>query len=413
FHLLTGQPPFRADDVIQTLLQVMHNDPPSPRSLRAEVHPDLETICLKCLEKDPKNRFESAQALADELDRVLKQERIHSKRQGPFVRLGRLLMKIPVIQAIIPPPGESAQHHPALYRLQLAVIVVGLLLVVAVAGWMMTPRPMPSVIRVAAAKRGTVYFELSEIMTRPLSETTDRPVEVLATEGSQANRELLQADAAELALMQACFLGNQAVVVAPLYYEDVFLVVRDEIKNLDALKNMNGAAISLGPEKSGNRRIAGYLLEYFDFDVKQLTKMDVDFGGFHSGELDAAVIVTNTRNQRLRTLLNTKGVKLLSIPRRDVETLVERHPILRSHELTAAMMFDVKQLQTENVLTVRVPTVLTVREDASPAMVRAVLELLYGELRFAENNDLLLRAAAARWRPWTMHETAERFFDSP
>jgi hypothetical protein len=78
YELLTGRPPFRADTPLDTLIQVIDNQPVPPRSLNAKVPPDLETLCLKCLEKIPANRFRSAQELAEELERFLAGERILS-----------------------------------------------------------------------------------------------------------------------------------------------------------------------------------------------------------------------------------------------------------------------------------------------------------------------------------------------
>ncbi len=69
YALLVGKPPFQADSVMQTLMQVLHKPAPSVRSCRADVHPDLDTIVTKCLEKTPSRRYDSAKSLAEDLDR--------------------------------------------------------------------------------------------------------------------------------------------------------------------------------------------------------------------------------------------------------------------------------------------------------------------------------------------------------
>jgi serine/threonine-protein kinase len=71
YELLTGRPPFRAGTVVATLARVVSEPPVPPRLLDAGVSRNLEAICLKCLAKDPADRYPSARALADDLDRVL------------------------------------------------------------------------------------------------------------------------------------------------------------------------------------------------------------------------------------------------------------------------------------------------------------------------------------------------------
>src|SRR5215510_11088666 len=87
YELLTGQPPFSDASLAQVLARVIHDDPPAPRSLVASLPVDLETIALKCLAKDPGQRYPSARALADDLGRYLAGEPILGRRLSLWQRV--------------------------------------------------------------------------------------------------------------------------------------------------------------------------------------------------------------------------------------------------------------------------------------------------------------------------------------
>jgi serine/threonine protein kinase/tetratricopeptide (TPR) repeat protein len=86
YQLLTGHPPFAGGTTYQTIKLLLDTEPRQPRLWNPKIDRDLSTICLKCLEKDPKRRYSSALALAEDLERWLKHEPILARHTGVFTR---------------------------------------------------------------------------------------------------------------------------------------------------------------------------------------------------------------------------------------------------------------------------------------------------------------------------------------
>ncbi len=116
YELLTGKPPFTAANAIETLQQVIENEPLSPRLVNPAVSRDLATVCLKCLEKRPTDRLASARELVDECNRLLAGEPVKTRPVGPLTRLARTCRRNPTITL-------------------LASLVFAILLFSSVAGW--------------------------------------------------------------------------------------------------------------------------------------------------------------------------------------------------------------------------------------------------------------------------------------
>src|SRR6058998_1540653 len=86
YQLLTGHPPFAGGTTFETVQLVLDTEPRQPRLWNPKIDRDLATICLKCLDKDPKRRYASALALAEDLERWLKHEPIRARRTGLVTR---------------------------------------------------------------------------------------------------------------------------------------------------------------------------------------------------------------------------------------------------------------------------------------------------------------------------------------
>jgi WD40 repeat protein/predicted Ser/Thr protein kinase len=97
YHALTGRPPFVSEGLADTVQQVLNVEPVSPRVLNPSVPADLETVCLKCLEKEPGKRYATAQMLAEELGRFLEGKPVLARPVGRLAKAGRWCRRNPAL----------------------------------------------------------------------------------------------------------------------------------------------------------------------------------------------------------------------------------------------------------------------------------------------------------------------------
>jgi tetratricopeptide (TPR) repeat protein len=101
YELLTLQPPFTGERRDQVLAQILHKEPVRPRRVNKKIPVDLETICLKALEKDPDRRYQTAGQMAEDLRRYVNRFAIAARRAGPITRLRKWVRRRPAVAAAL------------------------------------------------------------------------------------------------------------------------------------------------------------------------------------------------------------------------------------------------------------------------------------------------------------------------
>ena len=108
YETLTGRPPFQADTALATILQVRNDEPVSPRRLQPTVPLELETICLKCLQKTPQQRYASAEALAEDLRRFQEGRPILARPVSIGQRAWKWIRRRPAAAGLVMVSGLAA-----------------------------------------------------------------------------------------------------------------------------------------------------------------------------------------------------------------------------------------------------------------------------------------------------------------
>ncbi len=149
YEMLTGRPPFIGETQFELLRRIIHQDPLPPRSLNPRIHPDVQTICMKCLDKQSQRRYADAEALAEDCEAFIQGEMIQAR---PATLLYRLRRRI--------------ETRPALFGLCASVVVLGLALLVHMRLATREKEQMERVLQETGDKAERVKQEKQEIEAR-------------------------------------------------------------------------------------------------------------------------------------------------------------------------------------------------------------------------------------------------------
>ncbi|MCA9173491.1 MAG: protein kinase [Planctomycetales bacterium] len=419
FAMLTGEPPHRGQTVMDTLLAVMHQAPIDPARLNADADPALCRICLKCLEKDPADRYASAADLVADLTRYLNGEPVHAAGRNTLAHCLRWTCQIPLIAALRGCPAP----HPTQGQLRAQAGMV-LTLLASIVAIVAAPRiqqyaasRMPHTVGIAGGVAGGVYDQQATLLAGAIQAKGQCKTKVLNTAGALANRQALLTGDAQLALLQASALdGDELAVVAPLLNELIYVIVRRG--RVERWEELSGARMAVGAEGSGMAGTAALVLR--DSGATTVHEHFTALGTDKGRSLDGAVVTMGRGGKQLAALLSSGDWQLLPPPEQVLERLTA-DPWFRPAKITDeaggegpgdGTQRPVAGQSARLIATVSTPAFLACRRGAPAAMVRQALQCLYEDETASgvDAPDRISLAEAIHWNFMPLHPAAREYF---
>ncbi len=410
FTIVTGQPPFKAASVVQTIMQVIHRPAPMARTVNSSVDANIETIIDRCLQKTPDRRYATAGALTADLDRYLRGHPIEARPLPVWRRGWHWLLGVPMIGAVldhrvVEPTNAHRWVQRGLIASALLMIMAWAMFIVSSSNWQ-TNR-IPKSIRIASGAAGGGYERIANAICTAFSAEHLCDATSLHTEGSLENIDKLLSRNVDLALLQANMVGSSPItVVAPLYYEAVHLIVRNDA-GIDSIADLKQKNVMIGVEKSGTYSVSKLLLSRANLSLDDIHVIHGDWRQLTTlPNVDAAFVVVQTGNTSMQELLAAGKFELLPIENAMEFSLDQ--PTFHALPLTQSM-YPGSGLPAGGVITVATTAFLAARADAPDKLVKKVLECLFSPKTIQECG-LLSAERAAHWQGLAWHPAAQRYF---
>lgn len=416
FAAIAGRPPFQNESTVQTLLQVVHQTPPSLGTLCSDVPEDIETIVEKCLKKSPSKRYGSAKELADDLDAFLEGNPIQARPPSAVSRIVNWFQRVPLVAALTGRRMiDSTDGHR---RFQTAMLACAMLTPLLIAGIFSAGEAnrqrMPMLVNLAGGLDGGVYDELSHAMGERISKATGAKVNVIASGGSIDNHRRLVDEEVDLAPMQAIAMtGQELCVVAPLFYEAVHVLVRSD-SAIQTPEQIAGHRVAVGLDGSGSRLAAELVLDSLGLAPASTPRVAIAWPELSRdqevafAELpDVAVICIGKGSKLGVTMLRGDRWQLLALP--SAIDISLQHPSLKPMTIYATD-YPGANLPEAGIATVGMTAFLVAKVTTSDALVTASLDALYQSPAIARG--LIPRRLVNEWQGLAFHPAARRYFEN-
>jgi TRAP transporter TAXI family solute receptor len=409
FAAVTGRPPLVGETIVETLMHVIHDPPPKMRTFRSGVPADLETIVAKCLEKNPKKRYPTAAALAEDLQAFLEGRPIKARPHHPVMKLWHWITGVPLVGALI--GRKVVRGTPGHRRFQAAMLLILAVTPFFIVGgaliWNHYTEVMPEQVSFAGGIDRGMYNGVSASLAERISKRTGSEVSVVPSGGSMDNRRRLLEDRVDIAPLQASAIsGDELCVIAPLFYEAAHLLARDHNGVISA-DQLAGHPIAIGPSGSGSRKTAEMILNSLKLSADETPRVIVGWDQLDQPDAPDVALVCVGRGSSLVADLLDSGWRLLPIP--ESISISLQHPTLRPLTISRGD-YDTDQIPESGIPTVGTTAFLAARRDAPSELVQITLEALYEPPPLFVG--LIPRERAAEWQGLDFHATARKYFSS-
>ncbi|QDT01869.1 Serine/threonine-protein kinase PrkC [Rubripirellula lacrimiformis] len=408
FAALTGRPPIVADTIMQTLVKVIHEPAPPVRSLRPDAPYDLQTIIAKCLEKQPSKRYESAAALADELDAFLDGRPIMARPRSIAIKAWHWLEGVPLVAAL---SGRRMLHSSDQHRrFQAGMLLLLLISPIFAAGlatlWNQHKQAMPPSIRIAGGLTNGIYSNLSTELAQRIMAKHAVQTEIVSSNGSLDNRTQLLNYQVDLAPLQATAInGDQLCVVAPLFYEVLYVLAKTE-SVIVSLDDIAGHPVAVGAQGSGSRATAELVFDSLNLNNETVRRVVMAWEKLDDPQApDVAMICIGRGSPIVTQLLDSGRWRLIPVPQ-GIQIALQ-HPTLRPMTIETSDHPGI-QLPPTGVPTLGTTAFLAARHDTPSELVTEVLHALY--LPPEPCLGLIPRRRAAEWQGLAFHPAARKFY---
>jgi len=287
------------------------------------------------------------------------------------------------------------------------------LVIISLLYWVFSRETLPPKIVIASAGQGGQYYRFAKMIKEPLEKRLGISVEVLTTNGSVENKELIVSGKAQIAILQFGAVSNDKFYsIAPLYY-DIAHIIAKKNSNIKGYEDFKNKRILLGPVGSGYRETSLDILKFRGIKYTEVPVKDVD-EFYHLLEkndegIDLAIITTGLLNPTLKKILASDKYDLIPFNYADAFSI--QSSFYQSLKIPKGLYGNNQMIPQEDLRTIGTVAFLAVGENTSNKLVEGVLKSIYETDLKWKFPGLIGKKKAGQWPLLPIHPAAKKYFN--